>query len=55
MFIGSRKAVAHAAMHDHLGVTRAVVRWRGPYCKDIAKGVGGLQADGVRCCTGEVG
>ena len=49
MLIGSCKGVAHAAVNDHLEVTRAVVRWRGPCCKDIVKGAGGLQADGPQC------
>ena len=36
---GSREAVAHAAVHGRLEVTRAVVRWRGSDCEDITKGV----------------
>lgn len=47
--VGSREDVRHATLHGSLEVTRGGSKVAWANCDDGAKGVGNLQADGLRC------
>ena len=52
-FVGSREDVEHPTLHSSLRVERGSRKVARANCDDGTKGVGNLQAEGLRCGDGE--